>query len=235
MTTELRSHNGEGIARWEDARRVIGDTRVLAGAQLSQQLLHAPEHLGMVIARYRAAAALIGNLPRIREVGSGEGIGAGILAKGREMYEGFDLDADAVAIAQEQYRNHRHMRFAVEDITKRRAVSGYMDAVVSLDVIEHIPAEQESLFMAGLNGSTYGETGYSVCVVGTPSKNAEHLASPQSRAGHVNLYTPDRFKALMGRYFHTVQFFGMQDTALHFGHPEMAHYLLAVGIGPKRG
>jgi len=25
----------------------------------------------------------------------------------------------------------------------------------------------------------------------------------------------------------------MQDTAIHFGHPEMAHYVLAVGIGVR--
>lgn len=219
---------------WIEAKRVIGSTRVTLGPQASQQYLDAPEHLAMVLARYRAAAALIGGVRRVREVGSGEGIGAGILAQGREMYEGFDTDRDAVAIAQEQYRNRPEMRFTAEDITKNRAVSGYLDAVVALDVIEHIPPSLEEAFMRGMRGSLYCENGHEMCVIGTPNAAFDHLASPQSRAGHINTFTHERLHALMRRYFHVVQSFGMQDTGLHLGHPDARHYLLMCGIGPKR-
>jgi hypothetical protein len=125
--------------------------------------------------------------------------------------------------------------FETGDITQNTAVSGYMHAVVTLDVIEHIPPEREAAFMGGIMGSLYHESGREMCVIGTPSANADHLASPQSRVGHVNLFTPDRLRVLMARYFHTVITAGMQDTSVHFGHPEMAHYLIVVGIGPRRG
>ena len=40
---------------WQDALAVIGDRRVTLGPQASQQYLDAPDHLAMVLARYRAA------------------------------------------------------------------------------------------------------------------------------------------------------------------------------------
>ena len=67
---------------WQDAKRVIGDACLTLGPQASDQFLNAPEHLAMVLARYRAAAALIGGAESVLEVGCGEGIGAGILTFG---------------------------------------------------------------------------------------------------------------------------------------------------------
>ena len=45
--------------RWVAAKEIIGTERVTLGPQASDQWLHAPDHLAMVLARYRAAAALI--------------------------------------------------------------------------------------------------------------------------------------------------------------------------------
>lgn len=224
--------------RWESAKAIIGDRRVTLGPQASQQWLDAPDHLAMVLARYRAAAALIGGAQNVLEIGCGEGIGAGILAKNRELYVGADTDADAIAIANETLTqrgrtDQRRMSFVVADACVHEPNEvGAFDAAVSLDVIEHIPAEREADFMRATTRSLLGGAG--VFVIGTPSLRAEHLASPQSVAGHINLYNHERLKRLMGFYFHVVQMMGMQDTAIHFGHPEMFHYILGVGIGPKR-
>lgn len=217
--------------RWEQARRVIGDRRVTLGPQASQQYLEAPEHLAMVLARYRAAAALVGGAATVLEVGCGEGIGAAILARGRNRYLGIDADGAALAAVAET-RPGVEVRLA-DALTFRQdgVVEHPFDAVVALDVIEHIPNEREAAFMDALAGVLIRPHG--VCVIGTPSANAEHLASPQSRAGHVNLYTPERLGALLRRHFRVVQEFGMQDTSLHVGHPGMRHYLLVCGVGPK--
>jgi hypothetical protein len=72
-----------------------------------------------------------------------------------------------------------------------------------------------------------------ICVVGTPSAVFDHLASPQSLAAHINTYTHDQLSALMSERFRVVQSFGMQDTALHIGHPDARHYLLMCGIGVR--
>jgi SAM-dependent methyltransferase len=91
--------NGE-MAVWERARAVIGERRVALGPQASQQWLNAPEHLAMVLSRYRTAAALIGNADRVLEVGCGEGIGAILLSRGRSYYCGIDTDAEAINVAR---------------------------------------------------------------------------------------------------------------------------------------
>jgi 2-polyprenyl-3-methyl-5-hydroxy-6-metoxy-1,4-benzoquinol methylase len=220
---------------WEQAKTVIGAERVNLGPQVSQQYLDAPDHLGMVIARYRTAAAMIGRAQRVVEFGCGEGIGATILAKNRECYLGVDADAEGIRIARETVRKpyNGHLTFTQMDLTNVGIMPGTCyDAVVSLDVIEHIPPEADAAFMTT---ATVALSQHGVCVIGTPSLRAEHLASPQSKAGHINLYTPDRLRALMSRYFHVVQMLFMQDTSVHFGHPDMAHYVIAVGIGPRRG
>lgn len=215
--------------RWAEARQIIGDRRVTLGPQGSQQWIEAPDHLAMVLARYRAAAALIGDARFIREVGCGEGIGAGILAQGRELYLGIDTDADAIAVARQI--ESRTVSFSVADAREPEwPEPGIWEATVALDVIEHVPGDDEDWLIMSLARRL---NGHGVCVIGTPSASFEHLASAQSRAGHCNLYTHDRLRALMARHFHVVQMFGMQDTALHFGHPDARHYHLAVGIGPR--
>lgn len=216
-------------APWQDALAVIGDRRVTLGPQASQQWLDAPEHLAMVLARYRAAAALIGDARSVLEIGCGEGIGARILARGRKWYTGIDSDAAAIGIAIEHQRDP-DTYFGVEDALDPERRNGRYDAVVTLDVIEHIPNDQEAVFMAR---ALSGLAPHGVMVIGTPNQAFEHLQSPQSRAGHVNLLGHDYLHTLMSRYFHVVVMLGMQDTSIHMGHPEARHYHLAAGYGPK--
>jgi len=220
---------GVTATAWTDAKAIIGETRVTLGPQASDQWLNAPDHLSFVLARYRAAAALIGNSPTVLEVGCGEGIGARILKRSRRWYTGLDTDEAAISVAADQ-QTDANVIFLVESALEWNPDRARYDAIVSLDVIEHIPAESEGAFLGNI-ASTLTEHG--VCVIGTPNAAFEHLASPQSKAGHINPYTHDRLYELMTKHFHVVQSFGMQDTSLHLGHPDVRHYLLMCGIGPR--
>lgn len=219
------------MKEWHAAKTIIGEARVTLGRSASQQWINQPDHLGMVISRYRAAAALIGEAASVLELGCGEGLGAGILAKGRQRYVGLDADTEALEVARAHHAGTA-LEFLERDLGGGATYydGAPFDAAVSLDVLEHIPQEDETRFiweavrMLNRDG---------ILVIGTPSANAYHLASPQSRAGHINNYTPERLQALMRRYFRRVQMMGMQDTAVHFGHPGMMHYLIAVGLGPR--
>lgn len=185
----------------------------------------------MVLSRYRAASALIGSATDIVELGCGEGLGSRILIQGRAVYYGVDNDADALAVAQEMY-GADDVQFRLGDAVTGRLILSQetYDAAVALDVIEHIPPEDELLF---IRNAVRLLDEYGVMVIGTPSANAYHLASPQSKVGHINNYTPERLHALMARHFHTVQMLYSQGTDLHLGHPGMAHYIFATGIGPR--
>jgi 2-polyprenyl-3-methyl-5-hydroxy-6-metoxy-1,4-benzoquinol methylase len=217
------------MSAWTEAKQIIGERRVTLGPSASQQWLDAPDHLAMVLARYRAAAALIGNAATVLELGAGEGVGANILAKGRAKYIGFDNDHDAMCVAQEYEDTTNEFEYA-DVLDAPDWLHGQFSAVVSLDVIEHLPTERVPEFMRTV---TFALMDTGVCVIGTPNAAFDHLASPQSKAGHCNTYTHERLHALMSMHFHVVQSFGMQDTSIHFGHPEARHYLMFCGIGPK--
>ncbi len=205
---------------------------VTLGPSASDQWLRAPEHLAMVLARYRAASALIGTAQSVLEVGCGEGIGARILAAGR-VYMGIDPNLRALEAAM-AHLGHRGGTVLdtdlIEDTIETLASRYCAESVVALDVIEHVQPDRDGDFIDAIV-SHLTEDG--VCVIGTPSAAFDHLASEQSRASHVNTYTHDRLSALMAEHFRIVQSFGMQDTALHLGHPEARHYLLMCGIGTR--
>jgi len=163
----------------------------------------------------------------VLEVGCGEGIGARILADGRSWYVGIDTDGDAIQVAQSHdLSDTTESLFQQRDVGVVEPVD--YDAVVALDVIEHVQDGTAFLRTLAEHVSPHG-----VCVIGTPSARFDHLASPQSRSGHVATYTHDELYELMEHHFRVVQSFGMQDTALHLGHPEARHYLLMCGIGPR--
>ena len=69
--------------------------------------------------------------------------------------------------------------------------------------------------------------------MGTPNKTSETYASPASKIGHVNLFAWDRLKKAMEDRFHNVFLFSGNDEMVHTGFYPMAHYLIAVGVGPK--
>lgn len=211
---------------WADVKEILGTETVTLGPNISHQLRHDPGHVAMVLARYRAAAALIGSAKTVVELGCGEGFGAGILAAGRESYWGIDNDPDALAVARDL---HPGLNFHCADATSFFA-PGTADCVVALDVLEHIEPADEYAFWATVRGILVPG---GVCVIGVPSASFDHLASPASRAGHVNTQTHAQLMATMRREFRLVQSFGMQDTSLHLGHPDARHYHLAVGIGRR--
>jgi 2-polyprenyl-3-methyl-5-hydroxy-6-metoxy-1,4-benzoquinol methylase len=204
---------------------------VMLGPSASEQWRTAPHHLAMVLARYRAAAALIGNARTVLELGCGEGIGARLLADGRELYHGVDYDAEAIAYANEHVRGDAHggVVFSCADV-RVLAPFGPYDAIVTLDVIEHM-TDYDGALLVGDAAAKLGPPG--VLVVGTPNADFDHLASEASRREHVYTYHHDDLYFLLREKFTLVQSFGMQDTALHFGHPAARHYLLMAGLGVK--
>jgi len=51
-----------------------------------------------------------------------------------------------------------------------------------------------------------------------------------SKIGHINLYSYDRLRSFMEKYFYHVFMFSMNDEVVHTGFGAMAHYIFAVGV-----
>jgi 2-polyprenyl-3-methyl-5-hydroxy-6-metoxy-1,4-benzoquinol methylase len=210
----------------------VGDQELTIGPFLAGQLLNHPRHLLFVLSRYKFAARMLPPLEKVDvlELGCGEGFGALLLAEGGHRVLGVDADTAAIEVAQRTF-TRPGLQFEAADFLGRRFDERPFRAVVSLDVIEHIPAELEDAYFWTMMANLSDD---GICIIGTPNEHAQAYASPQSRAGHVNLYTAERLTAAVGRYFQNTFVFGMNDEVVHTGFYPMAHYLFVVGAGKRQ-
>jgi hypothetical protein len=73
-----------------------------------------------------------------------------------------------------------------------------------------------------------------VVIMGMPSLESQQFASEASKKGHVNCKSGSEFKLTFQKYFRNVFIFSMNDEVVHTGYFGMAHYLIGMGVGPKR-
>jgi cyclopropane fatty-acyl-phospholipid synthase-like methyltransferase len=164
---------------------------------------------------------------RVLELGCSEGIGTPILSEFATHYTGVDMDGPAISTAKANWENDK-CRFIEGDFLGQSY--GAFDAIVSLDVLEHIHVEYEPLFFDTVS-QNLGEDG--ICLIGTPNATSAAYASEASQRGHVNLYDAARLETAMRTVFHNVFMFGLNDEIVHTGFAPMMHYLMALGCSKR--
>lgn len=215
---------------WQSVRAMIGENTFSLGPYFAHQVLHTPRHLLFTLARYKFAARLLPQDSPINvlELGCAEGLGTLLLAENGHRVTAVDFDESAIRHARESIDNQR-ITFLARDFVGQHF--GEFEALVTLDVIEHILPDDEQRFLSTLTDNL---TPDGFCVVGTPNETAAQYASERSRAGHVNLFTAERLARTLRIYFRNVFLFGMNDEVVHTGFYPMCHYLFALACG-KRG
>ena len=208
---------------WDRVTAMLGDHSKTLGRHWSFNLRNDPKRLAFVLSRYKLAGKLASPGNRVLELGCSEGIGCPILAETAASYTGVDMDENAIAAAEQNFANER-CRFVGDDFLGK--VYGEFDSVVSLDVIEHIHGDYEDLFFDTVFKNLAND---GVCVIGTPNITSQVYASEMSKRGHINLYDGDRLAKSLGKIFHNVLRFGINDEIVHTGYEPMAHYLIHVG------
>lgn len=212
---------------WDKVAGMVGDSTKELGGHWSYNLRNDPKRFLFVLSRYKFCAKMCGRDKRVLELGCSEGIGSPILSEFASAYVGVDQDGGAIAAARSNFSAEKRL-FVEDDFLGKRY--GTFDSIVSLDVIEHIPASREELFLDTVLGNL-NEDG--ICIIGTPNMTARDYASEASRIGHINLYEAPRLRDVMEKVFHNVFLFGMNDEIVHTGFHPMAHYLLALGCYRK--
>lgn len=227
----MSSDKPTGREVWSDVKTLIGDRTLTLGSHWSFNLRRDPKRLAFVLSRYKFAAKMAagGSARRILELGCSEGIGVPILAEFAEHYTGVDLDAEAIETARRNW-GASHRTFIAEDFGGRSY--GSFDAVVSLDVVEHIEPESEDLYFDTIAANLEAD---GIAIVGTPNKTADVYASPMSKIGHVNLFDGQHLSGALTRLFHNVFLFGINDEVVHTGFTPMAHYLVGIGCNRRSG
>jgi 2-polyprenyl-3-methyl-5-hydroxy-6-metoxy-1,4-benzoquinol methylase len=190
-----------------------------------------PRHMCFLLSRYKFVAKMLAGKASVLEVGCGDAVGTPIVLQTVGSVHGIDFEPLVLEDAIQRYRREGVARatFAVHDVAAR-PVPGRYDAAFSLDVIEHVPAQQENVFLDHICAAL---TPQAVCILGTPNITANEYASPASKAGHINLKSAETLRELLARRFHNVFGFGMNDEVVHTGYAPMAHYLFAIGVGVK--
>ncbi len=213
--------------RWSGVKSQLGEETLTLGPYFTYIARRTPRRLLHLLSYYKFAAKMIGSQKRILEIGCSEGFGTMLLAEHAASVLGIDLDADAVAVANATVASPK-LQFKVADVLTDHL--GTFDAAVTLDVIEHIYPIHEDAFMASIVASLEPN---GVLVIGTPNITSQQYASAVSRRGHVNLFSAERLEEVASRHFSSVFLFSGNDEMVHTGFSAMAHYLLALCVGPR--
>lgn len=165
-------------------------------------------------------------LRAIADAACGCGYGTFMLAKAfpEARVHGLDISNAAIEFAREHWHrtNAHYDRF---DVTAMN-FSGYMDAIVSFETLEHV--EQSA---ALLQSAYRSMKGYGVLLVSTPNE----LVRPFNKSKfpfHVRHFTPDELRrAVEAAGFEFVEFHGQRryETAVTPG-TENAKHIIAVAV-----
>ena len=215
-------------ARWSETKALIGEECITLGPYFTYHVKHTPRHILHSMSYHKFAAKMIGKGKRVLEVGCSEGFQTVLLAEFAQYCCGVDVDEAAIASANKTFARE-NLEFRVSDIMECSV--GEFDAATSFDVIEHIYPANEDRFVGAVANHL---TEHGMAIIGTPNITADQFASPITRSGHVNLYSMERLEATLLRHFHHALMFAANDEVVHTGFAQMAHYLIGIGIAPRR-
>jgi 2-polyprenyl-3-methyl-5-hydroxy-6-metoxy-1,4-benzoquinol methylase len=183
-----------------------------------------PKRLTFTLSRYKFVAKMFAGRAHVLEIGCADAFGTRIVCQETGRVTAVDFDPVFVADAKERMNPQWPFEVFVHDILSGPLPSRY-DGVYALDVLEHIEAAQEHVFMTNVMASL---APHGAVIIGMPSLESQVYASPQSKAGHVNCKSMSALRDLMRHYFHNVFMFSMNDEVVHTGHEKMAHYIFAL-------
>jgi len=188
-----------------------------------------PKRLVFTLARYKFVGKMLYGKKRVAEIGCGDGFGARIVRQEVEHLLITDYDPYFIERFSEQYTDKWPIEAKVHDIVKE-SLPIKVDAIYSLDVMEHIATELENDYLKNICLSLHTN---GVAIIGMPSLESQVYASPDSIAGHVNCKTGKNLQEVLENYFEHVFLFSMNDEVIHTGFTKMAHYLFCICVTPK--
>jgi Methyltransferase domain len=183
-----------------------------------------PRRLTFVLARYKFVAKMLAGRQNAGELGCGDAFGTRIVLQDVGNLTVYDFDPVFIEDVQSRRSEKWAFEAIVHDIL-RGPLPQKHDALYSLDVLEHIRASDEDIYLRHLCHSL---TANGVLIIGTPSLESQTYASTPSKIGHINCKSGPELKAILQKYFESVFVFSMNDEVVHTGFYPMAHYLFAV-------
>jgi 2-polyprenyl-3-methyl-5-hydroxy-6-metoxy-1,4-benzoquinol methylase len=200
------------------------------GLMTSWAYLDDPKRLAFTLSRYKFVAKMLSRCEHVLEVGCGDAFATRIVRQEVKAVTAVDFDENFITDALSRMQDPWRFECRQHDMLEG-PVEGQFDGIFSLDVLEHIPPEQEDRFICNMIAPLME---HGVTIIGMPSLQSQAYASVQSKAGHVNCKDQVDFKTLMRSYFHNVFMFSMNDEVVHTGYHAMSHYNLALCCSRRR-
>ena len=192
---------------------------------------HDPKRLTFLLSRYKFVSRMFEGQQRVLEVGCADGFGSRIVRQTVEALTALDFDPIFIADAKDLEDPNWPITFVQHDMLDGPLPQRYT-AAYALDVLEHIaPGEAEARFLSNICASLEN---FGVAIFGMPSLESQEYASPASKQGHVNCQSGTQLRSTLLGHFESCFMFSMNDEVVHTGFQPMAHYRLALCVGPRR-
>ena len=218
-------------AEWDKVKEQMKSLPLSMSPKISHTIRNTEHGLLFILARYKFAVKMMANRKNLRvlDLGCNDGLGDLMIWQDCNCQQvvGVDFDEDAIGWARDNIARDG-LGFICQDFMGVDVYPTGGDCVVSLDVIEHIPVEQEDMYFQTICRNLKGD---GFAVIGTPNKTMQPYASPWNKIAHINNYDQQRLYETMCKYFENVFIFGMNDEVLHTGMYPMASYIMALGCG----
>lgn len=213
--------------------RLGSETELILGSWTSIDWLYDPKHLVFNLSRYKFVAKMLEGRKNVIEIGCGDGFGIPTVAQGVENVYAVDWEPKLIDGNRKRMKQWENINFICNDMNNSPLPGDIKaSAIYSIDFIEHIDPQKEDMVMKNMIRS-YECRENAIMIIGTPNITAKEYASPVSKKLHINLKSHVSLRELLGKYFHNVFMFGMNDEVLHTGYAPMCHYLWGIGAGLK--
>lgn len=224
----------EDKQNWGKVKKVIQEEELCLGSYYSHVIRQDLKHLSFSLSRYKFVSKLLMYREQISvcELGCNEAAGAVMLQQNTDLqkYVGIDLDGEAICWNREnlagpfEFIEANFLEFMPDE---------KFDAIISLDVIEHIQPEMEDAYCKVIVDHLKDRGG--TAVIGTPNVTMDPYACEASKIGHINLYDQRRLYSLCRRFFDNVFIFNMNDEVVNTGFAPMSCYIFALCAGKNGG
>lgn len=205
-----------------DAKENVGIQRF--GLMSNYAWYDDPKRLSFHFSRYKFVSKMLSGRQNVLEVGCADAFGTRVVIQEVKNLVAVDIEPAFIEDVNSRMCDKWRFNAFVHDILKA-PVQGEFDGAYSLDVLEHISIDNEDAFIQNISASL---TDQGVLIIGMPSLESQQYASASSKKGHINCKSGPDLKDFLGKYFHNVFLFSMNDEVVHTGYSRMAHYLIGV-------
>ena len=188
-----------------------------------------PRRFAFTFSRYKFVSKMFDGFESVLELGCGDGFASRIVRQTVKELVVTDFDPKFIDEINAVTGSEWTLIAKVHDMVSS-SMNERFDGIFSLDVLEHIAAEHEDVFLKNTCASL---NRHGSLIVGMPSLESQVYASEGSKVGHVNCKSGNELRDFLKKYFHSVFMFSMNDEVLHTGFFPMSHYLLAVCCDKK--